>query len=248
MDSEKELLTKQKFRLPYHWIRDPLSTDALIYFGYLEIVCRIFSEDKVRIADLGCGDGRISAALVEDGHSVVGFEYFKHLVHYCRVLVEDGEFHRFDLQTPIGDEFQSFYNSFDAVIAVEVYEHLPPEKCPVLLENIKKLLKPGGIAVITVPTHLMPFSNLHYRHFSFDDFVAELRAASLSVVDTVGQLNYAEYAKNWRYKKKVESFFDNRFWRIHDFFRRRKEHFRRKLNICDSLDNSARLIVTVKAE
>lgn len=248
MDFEKEQLTKHKFRLPYHWIRDPLSSDYLIYFGYLDIVRNLLKGTCKKIADFGSGDGRITAALVEDGHDVVGFEYFSHLVEYSKVLVPEAAFHQIDLTKPLGPEWDIHSSSFDAVISIEVYEHLPPDKCPILLDSIKKLLKSDGIAIISVPSHLMPLSKLHYRHFTLSEIRMELSCANFEIINVVGQLDFNRYRRSIMFNKFVEKIFDNKFWRLNCFFLYRQFYFKRKLNISHSLDTSARYIFFICKE
>lgn len=44
-------------------------------------------------------------------------------------------------------------NSFDAIVALELIEHIPPQKIFRLYEMIHYLLKPGGVLIITTPTN-----------------------------------------------------------------------------------------------
>ena len=57
-------------------------------------------------------------------------------------------FDRHDFAEPLPAEFVGY---FDAVVSVEVIEHLPlPRK---LMENARDALKPGGVLVLTTPFH-----------------------------------------------------------------------------------------------
>ncbi|NIA69076.1 class I SAM-dependent methyltransferase [Pelagibius litoralis] len=246
MDAEKEALTEEKFKLPYHWIRDPLIRDSLVYFGYVKIVVDLLRGEKKKVADFGCGDGRISAELASHGHSVSGFEFFPHLVRYCEVLVKSGTFYCFDLTKRMTEDWSEHFGRYDAAIAIEVYEHLPPEKCPILLETVKKVLKPGGVLVLSVPSHAMPFSKLHYRHFSVEDIHKEIAGAGFKIDRTVGQYDIKRTGESFFFRNYIERLADNRFIRFKYFFEKRKRYFGRELNAVENLSDAARYIVVAR--
>jgi SAM-dependent methyltransferase len=58
-------------------------------------------------------------------------------------------------------------NHFDRVVSISVIEHIPPEDLRVLLEHVRRILKPGGLFVLTVDLFLdlHPFSALAHNHF-----------------------------------------------------------------------------------
>ena len=70
--------------------------------------------------------------------------------------------------------------SFDAVVAFELIEHLEPEDQEILLEGIRRVLRPDGFAVISTPDKLLytdrtlrtnPF---HVREYYRDEFKSAL--------------------------------------------------------------------------
>lgn len=182
MDADKQNLTKAKYRLPYHWIRDPDCRESLPYFGYIELAAAALPAPPAKVLDAGCGDGRISAELMRRGYDVTGVDFFEHLVEYARLLNERDDFHRVDLTQPIEKQVESLeLGTFDAAILIEVFEHLPPEACPAALDNLLRSLKPGGTLIVSVPSLELPMSKLHYRHFGARDFREELEAAGFKV-------------------------------------------------------------------
>ncbi len=83
--------------------------------------------------------------------------------------------------------------SFDAVMCVEVLEHLPDP--PAALRELARLLRPGGMLVLTAPfcalTHFAPFfyHSGYSRHF-YEHWMPEL---GLDIEDLQFNGNYFEY-------------------------------------------------------
>jgi SAM-dependent methyltransferase len=72
--------------------------------------------------------------------------------------------------------------TFDAVLALDVLEHLPEEAAS--LAEIVRLLKPGGVLLLTVPAHPFLWSghdvvNHHYRRYTRSGLRAVLGATGL---------------------------------------------------------------------
>lgn len=93
-----------------------------------------------RVLDLGCGNGKTTEALVEAGAEVTGVDFSEAAVASCRenlggraeFAVADAR----DLPFPDG--------SFDAVVAVHVFEHVPREDVPRACSEAMRVLVPGG--------------------------------------------------------------------------------------------------------
>ena len=52
-------------------------------------------------------------------------------------------------------------HTLDFVISSDVFEHVPPP-ISVAFENLRKLLKPGGVAILSVPYDETPFTREHF--------------------------------------------------------------------------------------
>jgi 2-polyprenyl-6-hydroxyphenyl methylase/3-demethylubiquinone-9 3-methyltransferase len=95
----------------------------------------------LRVLDLGCGKGRFAAALTEDGAMVTGLDRSAVMLagaaaaHFGRVR---GSARRL----PLAD------GAFDAVMAVEVFEHLPAAALDQVLGEVRRVLRPGGTLAI----------------------------------------------------------------------------------------------------
>ncbi|MEH1789739.1 MAG: class I SAM-dependent methyltransferase [Nostoc sp.] len=113
-----------------------------------ESVDIIEHQKKLRILDIGCGNGSLSNLVAQQGYEIVGIEESESGVKLandnfpnCRFI--EGSIYNIPY-TEIGEKF-------DIVIAAEVIEHLvyPKE----LVRNVKKCLKPNGRLIITTPYH-----------------------------------------------------------------------------------------------
>jgi len=116
---------------------------------YTRTLVKIFKTfltgSDLKILEAGCGLGGWVQYFLDKGHRVIGVEYESEVVK--RVKGSDSSF-------PIvqGDvrRLEFLDNSFDAYISLGVIEHFEegPQK---VLSEAKRVLKPGGVAFITVP-------------------------------------------------------------------------------------------------
>lgn len=105
-------------------------------------------EQKLRVLDLGCGNGSLSNLIAQQGYEVVGVEESELGFKFARLNFPECHF----IQASIYDlPYPELKNSFDVVISLEVIEHLlyPKE----LVRAAKKCLKPNGRLIITTPYH-----------------------------------------------------------------------------------------------
>ena len=112
-----------------------------------------------RLLDLGCGGGRHAFEAYRRGAEVVAFDAdhgeLTQVASLTAAMAEAGEVPpaaraavtRGDATAmPFGDA------SFDRVIAAEVLEHIPADQRA--MDEIARVLRPGGLAAITVPAWL----------------------------------------------------------------------------------------------
>ncbi len=119
-----------------------------------------------RVLDIGCGNGRVTWPLTEalgsDGH-YVGFDVSPAAIRYCRRRIgpvrPDFEFHHLDIRNgiynPRGriEELATCFPCADASItlafATSVFTHLPWPAVVRYLAEVRRVLAPGGRALIT---------------------------------------------------------------------------------------------------
>ena len=106
------------------------------------------SQTKLRVLDLGCGNGSLSHVIAEQGCEVVGVDTSAPGIAISRQSFPECQFIQADIyELPDTDMLQSF----DVVLAIEVIEHLlyPKE----LAKTAKKCLNRGGRLIISTPCH-----------------------------------------------------------------------------------------------
>jgi 2-polyprenyl-3-methyl-5-hydroxy-6-metoxy-1,4-benzoquinol methylase len=103
---------------------------------------------KVRILDIGCGNGSLSNLIAQQGYEVVGVEESESGVRIAQQSYPDCKF----IAASIYDfPYQQLENSFDIIISTEVIEHLPyPRE---LAKVAKRCLKNDGAVILTTPYH-----------------------------------------------------------------------------------------------
>ena len=93
------------------------------------------------ILDLGCGKGRFARALQARGARVIGLD-----VSEAMLAGADGS----ALDRILGSARRLPFRpaSFDAVIAVEMFEHLAPPAVDEVCAEVRRVLRPGGTFVV----------------------------------------------------------------------------------------------------
>lgn len=140
---------------PVHW--DSMETHSLWRFNAFQAACYTLALRQAgdihgkTVIDLGAGDGALSSLMARRGAKVVVVDNQEAGLAIARKMFEarglPGEFVQGDAgHTPLPNE------SADVVMCSEIIEHLDhPEE---MLQEAHRLLKPGGILVITTPHRL----------------------------------------------------------------------------------------------
>jgi cyclopropane fatty-acyl-phospholipid synthase-like methyltransferase len=100
--------------------------------------------DRADVLELGCGQGEAARRIVDAGHRYVGIDISAEQLRRARALVPEADFRHGDLSKLAVDE-----ESFDAVVSLYVFGHLPRAELPALLERIADWLRPGGRLLAT---------------------------------------------------------------------------------------------------
>ncbi|MGQ0651792.1 MAG: class I SAM-dependent methyltransferase [Betaproteobacteria bacterium] len=106
-----------------------------------------------RVLDVGCGPALLEAELLRRGHEVVGIDVSLEMLR-CGLNRLAGSPYRDRCRLLPGDvERLRFADSeFDAVACMGVLEYLPAYARA--LREMRRVLRPGGIAVISVPNRV----------------------------------------------------------------------------------------------
>ena len=105
---------------------------------------------NIKVLDVGCGLGDLSFQIAERGYDVLGVDIHSPTIEEAKRLnsVDNLSFECRDAQR-LGVE-----DKFDVVVLAEVLEHLGDPSG--LMRDVKSLLDPRGILIVTVPNGYGP--------------------------------------------------------------------------------------------
>jgi len=105
------------------------------------------------VLDFGCGCGRVMRNWYNYTTSFYGTDYNSELINWCQNNLSFCEFSVNQLEPPLSYPD----NKFDFIYALSVFTHLPKNLQIPWLEEIRRILRPNGVAFISVHGE-------HYRY------------------------------------------------------------------------------------
>jgi len=143
------------------------------------------------ILEIGCGQGRGVELLLHRATSYTGIDKINEVVKNLKAKFPKGDFRQSVIPplTGLPD------NSFDLVVSFQVIEHIKDDK--LFLQEINRVLKPGGKAMISTPNikHSLSRNPWHIREYT----AAELKVLSESCFKKVEMLGIAGNEKVMKY-------------------------------------------------
>ena len=131
----------------------------------------------MNILDAGCGTGALLQELQQYGECY-GIDSAQQAVDFCR--------ERSVAHVRLGDVSNIPFadNSFDVVLALDVLEHL--ENDVRAIQETKRVLKPGGIAIFFVPALMFLWGMVdeesnHYRRYTRRELNEKIREGGLEI-------------------------------------------------------------------
>jgi 2-polyprenyl-3-methyl-5-hydroxy-6-metoxy-1,4-benzoquinol methylase len=155
-----------------------------VFWKRLEIAARFISTNckpNSKILDFGCGTGVFSYEMAGRGYNITSLdlnlkpvELLKNKIQYPEnITFIEGDFFALNFEE----------NSIDAIVALDVLEHIPLNELPLFLDKFEKILKKEGCIVISGPTE-----NILYkigRKFAGNDFTGEYHETTISKIKNV---------------------------------------------------------------
>jgi cyclopropane fatty-acyl-phospholipid synthase-like methyltransferase len=115
----------------------------------LPAVSRWLDDEKAgKILDLGCGNGGFTKALAAPGRELLGLDASESGIRLARESGAPAEFLQATMDSPLP---RDLHGCFDAVISIEVIEHLLLPRD--LFRRAREALQPGGHLLVTTPYH-----------------------------------------------------------------------------------------------
>jgi len=155
---------------------------------------------KGDLLELGCGEGRGVELLAPIATSFTAIDKIGEVVDQLTRKFPDHTFKKGSFPPLDGTES----NSFDTIVSFQVIEHIKDDRK--FLEEIWRVLKPGGKAIITTPNKKKSLTRnpWHIREYT----ASELKALAEPVFDEVELSGITGNDKVWEYydlnKKSVE--------------------------------------------
>ena len=134
----------------------------------------------MRLLDWGCGHGRVARHFIQNwlGAEITGADIDAENIAWCQANLHGGRF----LTAPLWPPLDLPDACFDAVIGLSVMTHLTAEAQRAWLGEIRRILKPGGVALISfggdgaasfASFHHTPAWWARWRETGFDDGLAD---------------------------------------------------------------------------
>jgi ubiquinone/menaquinone biosynthesis C-methylase UbiE len=130
----QESFVADRFDLLHARFKSDVAADD---YRYQALLRRLASLEGQRILDLGCGKGRFARRLQESGAVVQGID-----ISHTMLQAAEG----FDRVRGSGRRLPFAARSFDSVIAVDVFQHLPAVDAVIV--EIDRVLRPGGLLLV----------------------------------------------------------------------------------------------------
>ncbi len=190
--------------LEEHWVR---------YQEILKLLKKYLPNESVEILDVGCGPGQLGKLILKEGYkNVWGIDISDESLRLAEQKGLKTKKVNLEENFPFGE------NIFDCVIASEVIEHIYDTEH--FLDEIKRILKPSGILIITTPNVASLGRRLmllvgknpileyklsggagHIRYFTFRDMAHLLREKGFILVeqksDTINILPSGKFSQRW---------------------------------------------------
>jgi 2-polyprenyl-3-methyl-5-hydroxy-6-metoxy-1,4-benzoquinol methylase len=100
---------------------------------------------SLKMLDIGCGEGYYVRDAMEEGINAYGIDISTHALEKALSEVKDRITFGSITEIPFGNE------EFDVMTAFDVIEHIQPKDTSNMIEEIRRVLKPNGIIIITTP-------------------------------------------------------------------------------------------------
>lgn len=155
---------------------------------------------KGDILEVGCGEGRGIALMMPKAKTFTAVDKIEEALAKLRVQFPAGKF----IGTNIPPLTALADNTYDVVVTFQVIEHIENDR--LFLQEIQRVLKPGGMALVTTPNRKLSLTRnpWHVREYLADELtnLAQKYFSSVEMKGISGNEKVMEYYE--QNKKSVE--------------------------------------------
>lgn len=116
-----------------------------------------------KILDIGFGSGRDLAFLKDKGFEIWGADPSHQFIYHAKKRFNDIANHFFNTSLPTLNLSEELENSFDSIILIAVWMHLPRNTYESSINSLCSFLKPGGKVVLSYS--ITPREEISGRYF-----------------------------------------------------------------------------------
>ncbi len=124
---------------------DKLISDNPIHQRLLKAYIAAKPYIRGKLLEIGCGEGRGVEVLAHNAESYLGLDKIGEIIEKLQLKFPQHQFKKANIP-PLEDIASSYY---DTVVSFQVIEHIQNDK--LFLQEIYRVLKPGGKAIISTP-------------------------------------------------------------------------------------------------
>lgn len=178
MDAEYAKYLLEKTRQDYNLIAQDFSSKRETFWEEFSFLKNwVMAGEK--ILDLGCGNGRLAELFKEKNIEYFGVDNSERLIEIAKKKYPRGKFQVAEaFNLPFPDNF------FDKVFSLAVLHHIPSyEYRAKFLEEVKRVLKPEGILILTV--WYLWLKKTIWKFFLKNVFLKLVRQSKLDFTDVI---------------------------------------------------------------
>ncbi len=128
--------------------------ERVFHRGRVKTILNLMDYSGKKVLDLGCNTGIILMPLLQRGVDVVGVDINVNDITQAKRNLEGKGLDPSRVQVAAGADLPFADATFDLVLLIDVLEHVSD---PIAVTSeIRRVLRPGGLVVATVPFHLHP--------------------------------------------------------------------------------------------